>query len=53
MDEAVGIVLGAEKGAVNAVVWNMLLGLIGREGSLERMWKLYNDVSGQVYDICD
>jgi pentatricopeptide repeat protein len=45
LQDAVGIVLGAEKGAVNAVVWNTLLGLVGRQGSLERMWKLYNDVS--------
>ena len=45
LKEAIGIVMGAEKGAVNAVVWNALLGLVGRQGGMERMWKLYNDVS--------
>ena len=45
LQEAIGIVTNAEKGAVNAVVWNALLGLAGRQGGLEKMWKLYNDVS--------
>ena len=45
LQEAVHIVTSADKKAINAVVWNALLALIGREGSLERMWKLFNDVS--------
>ena len=44
LKQAIEMVAGAEKGAVNSVVWNTLLALVGREGSLETMWKLYNVV---------
>lgn len=45
IEAAVTILEDAPKVSVNVVVWNMLLGMMGREGKLERMWKSFNDVS--------
>jgi pentatricopeptide repeat protein len=44
VDAAMRIVEIAPRASVNAVVWNQLLAMLGREGRMEKMWKVYNDV---------
>lgn len=44
IETAINIVTSARKSAVNIIVWNHLLGILGREGRLEKMWKMFNDV---------
>jgi len=46
IEEAIGLLLATPREGVNAAVYNQLLALIGREGRMERMWRLFNDVSG-------
>jgi pentatricopeptide repeat protein len=45
IDRAIQLVTEAPRSTVSTPVWNMLLGMIGREGRLELMWKTFNDVS--------
>lgn len=45
LNEAYKIVAFAPVAAQNAVVWNQLLALTGREGKMDRLWKTFNDVS--------
>lgn len=45
IEAAERIIATAPKSAVNVVVWNQLLALLGREGRFEKMWKSFNDVS--------
>lgn len=44
VEKAIKLVMEAPRSAVSVPVWNMLLGMIGREGRLELMWKTFNDV---------
>ncbi|WWC58647.1 uncharacterized protein I303_101191 [Kwoniella dejecticola CBS 10117] len=44
IEEAVSIVMNAPKDLVNAPVWNILLGFMGKQRKLNRMWTLYNDM---------
>lgn len=48
IDRAIKLVTDSPKSALSTPVWNMLLGMIGREGRLELMWKTFNDVSDNV-----
>jgi pentatricopeptide repeat protein len=48
IDRAIKLVTDSPKTALSTPVWNMLLGMIGREGRLELMWKTFNDVSDDV-----
>lgn len=43
--EAGGIVMNAMSKAVNTPVWNQLLALYGRESSIEKLLRLFNDAS--------
>ena len=45
VEKAIKLVMETPRNAVSVPVWNMLLGMIGREGRLELMWKTFNDVS--------
>lgn len=45
IDKAIKLVIDTPRSAVSIPVWNMLLGMIGREGRQELMWKTFNDVS--------
>jgi len=38
------MITSAEKSQANVVAWNLLFGLLGREGKLNRMWKAFNEV---------
>jgi hypothetical protein len=42
-------VTNKNKEKVNVVVWNQVLGIMGREGKLDRMWRSFNEVSLQQY----
>ncbi|WWC66413.1 uncharacterized protein I206_100315 [Kwoniella pini CBS 10737] len=44
IEEAVSIVMNAPKDLVNAPVWNILLGFMGKQRKLNKMWALYNDM---------
>lgn len=44
VEKAIKMVMETPRDAVSVPVWNMLLGMIGREGRLELMWKTFNDV---------
>ncbi|WVQ97402.1 hypothetical protein IAU59_004515 [Kwoniella sp. CBS 9459] len=43
-DEVIAIVTEAKASLVNAPVWNVLLGYMGRMQKFDKMWKLYNDM---------
>lgn len=43
--QAIAMIKTAPKASANVVVWNQLLGMLGKIGSMERMWSTYNDVS--------
>ncbi|OCF41806.1 hypothetical protein I317_04412 [Kwoniella heveanensis CBS 569] len=43
-EEVIAIVTEARSNLVNAPVWNVLLGYMGRMQKFDRMWKLYNDM---------
>ncbi|WVF70518.1 hypothetical protein IAT40_005308 [Kwoniella sp. CBS 6097] len=43
-EEVIAIVTEAKPNSVNAPVWNLLLGYMGRMQKFDRMWKLYNDM---------
>jgi pentatricopeptide repeat protein len=45
IEEGVRLLVETPRESVNTVVYNQMLSLIGREGKLERMWRLFNDVS--------
>lgn len=42
-------VTNKNKEKVNVVVWNQVLGIMGREGKLDRMWRSFNEVSTEQY----
>ncbi|OCF73881.1 hypothetical protein I204_05726 [Kwoniella mangroviensis CBS 8886] len=44
IEEAIQIVVSAPKNMVNAPVWNILLGFVGKQRRLNWMWSLYNDM---------
>ncbi|WVW82375.1 hypothetical protein I302_104382 [Kwoniella bestiolae CBS 10118] len=44
IQEAIQVVVGAPKDMVNAPVWNILLGFMGKQRRLNQMWSLYNDM---------
>ncbi|KAK8865982.1 hypothetical protein IAR55_001132 [Kwoniella newhampshirensis] len=43
-EEVIAMVAESPKHMVNAPVYNILLGYIGRQKKLDRMWKLYNEM---------
>lgn len=53
IDRAISLVTDAPRSTVSTPVWNMLLGMIGREGRLELMWRTYNDVSGPFISFAE
>ncbi|WVR05946.1 hypothetical protein IAU60_002973 [Kwoniella sp. DSM 27419] len=44
LDAMVALVTETRASLVNAPVWNILLGYMGRVKKFDRMWKLYNDM---------
>lgn len=51
VEKAIKLVMETPRNAVSVPVWNMLLGMIGREGRLELMWKTFNDVSNTLIGL--
>jgi hypothetical protein len=49
VEKAIKLVMETSRNAVSVPVWNMLLGMIGRECRLELMWKTFNDV--RIYSV--
>lgn len=49
LDELMQFVTNKNKEKVNVVVWNQVLGIMGREGKLDRMWRSFNEVSTEQY----
>lgn len=45
LETATAIVVNAPKNAASAPTWNMLFGLLAREGRMNQAWTLYNKVS--------
>lgn len=49
VDEVARLVIEAPQHMLNAPVWNMLIGYMGRLGKLDRVWNLYNQVSLEAH----
>ncbi|KAL7418912.1 hypothetical protein Q5752_006596 [Cryptotrichosporon argae] len=43
-DELLALVEGAPRLSVNAPVWNLVLGILGKEGRMSTMWKAFNNM---------
>lgn len=52
VDEVTRLVIEAPQHMLNAPVWNMLIGYMGRLRKLDRVWSLYNQVSLGVHLAC-